>query len=343
MNQTLRLGAPLVAFLACTVSARAQCTGVTTDDFEAGENIGRWSFIEGADVIETTGGNPGAWLHQPTFDTFAPILQTRGASAFVGDYRQMGVTQISLDARTDATQFGSAGFQMSLLLRDTKGTFPVDDDDYAFFVGPQVPQPGQGWVHYDFAIPSASTASVPPGWLGGWAGDPSNFRPGVDWNTVIQSVDRVEIWWLDPQLFAIFQQWNVGADNISITAAPPLASATPRNGSGINPNTLSAVTLPALGATWSTLLDCTGHAPGLAALFFSAGKASGPTIGFGQVLFEPAGALVLSMPNAGGGSQFDLLLPADPVFCGARLTLQGLCTGGPVPQLSNALDVVLGG
>ena len=56
-----------------------------------------------------------------------------------------------------------------------------------------MPLPGQGWVHYDFNVPSASTAPVPPGWSGGWSGNPSAFRPGVDWNDVITSVDRDDL------------------------------------------------------------------------------------------------------------------------------------------------------
>ena len=46
-------------------------------------------------------------------------------------------------------------------------------------------------------------------------------RPGVDWNDVITSVDRVAISWLHPAMFAIFAQWDVGMDNISITTAAP--------------------------------------------------------------------------------------------------------------------------
>lgn len=117
--------------------------------------------------------------------------------------------------------FGAGGRNFSLLLRDTKGTASnPDDDDYAYYVGPLVPQVGQGWVSYDFPVPSQSTESVPAGWTGGWAGDAEHFRPGVDWNDVITHADSVEFWWLNPAFFAIFQQWDVGVDNVRVTSSP---------------------------------------------------------------------------------------------------------------------------
>jgi hypothetical protein len=326
----------------------AQCPpAVTTDTFEGGVNQGGWAFILGADRIEPSGGNPGAWLHNDNYDTFAPILYTtrEGGSAFVGDLRAKGVISIGLDARTDATSFGPpTGFQMSLLLRDTKGTGDPTDDDYAYSVGPQVPLPGQGWIRYQFAVPSSSTAAVPAGWSGGWAGDPAQFRPGVTWSDVITNVDRVEFWWIDPQLFAIFRTWDIGADNVTITRAR-LARATVANGTGINPVTLSAATLPVLGTTWSSVLDCSAHTGGEAMLLGALGAPrSGPIIPFGEVLLDVPTLFVFgTQPNAGASNTFDFFVPNNPEFCGAELSQQGFCTGSPRPQLGNAIGFVLGG
>lgn len=202
------------------------------DDFEGGLNESGWSFIPGGDIIEPGGGNPGFWLHQPAYDTFAPILETAWGTGtpFVGDYRAQGVTQIGIDALTIDNSFGSSeGFQFALLLRDTNGTpTNFDDDDYAYAYFDQGPMVGEGWVHYDFDIPSDDPGPLPLGWTGGHSGDPENFRPGVDWNDVITSVDRIEFWWIHPAWFAMFQQWDVGADNISIVfgSGTPVESAT---------------------------------------------------------------------------------------------------------------------
>jgi hypothetical protein len=221
--------ASLVAVLALLLSSTRPATAQTTvETFEGGTNNAGWAFNPGADIIEPTGGNPGAWLHNPLLDTFAPILTSSFGvpSDFNGNLRAKGVISMGVDGRTDHADFGAGGRNFSILLRNTRGTpGDFDDDDYAYFVGPLVPQVGEGWRSYNFAIPSQDTSAVPAGWSGGHAGDPENFRPGVTWNDVITNVDRVEFWWLHPAHFAIFQQWNVGVDNVSVTVPEP-ASAT---------------------------------------------------------------------------------------------------------------------
>ncbi len=212
----------LIGFL--PLPSRAQ-TAVET--FEGGTNAAGWT-ISGVDTIEPTGGNPGFWLHAEV-DTFGPILANdpEVPSPFMGDLRADGVTTISLDARTDHMDFPFCGWPFALVLRDTHGTADVEDDDYAYFWDPETangngvlfaPCVGEGWVHYDFAVPSQSLDPVPLGWFGGWAGDTENFRPGIDWNDVIVSVDTVEVWWGAPPLVAIFQMWDVGVDNVAISS-----------------------------------------------------------------------------------------------------------------------------
>jgi len=225
----MRLAFWAAALVAIPAAAHAD---THVDDFEDGSNESGWAFIRGGDIIEADGGNPGGWLHQPTFDTFAPILDVPfGADTpFHGDYRARMVSRISLDARTDGMNFGDGtGFEMSLLLRDTNGTpTDFDDDDYVYLVGPNVPLVGEGWVHYDFEIPSLED-ELPDGWRGGYSGDCENFRPGVGWTDVLTSVDRVEIWWMNPCFFAAFQQWDVGADNLAIEdegGSTPVAGRT---------------------------------------------------------------------------------------------------------------------
>ena len=87
------------------------------------------------------------------------------------------------------------------------------------------PQPGTGWKSFNFPVPSQNTAALPAGWTGGYFGDSENFRPGVTWNDVITSVDSVEFYWLNPALFAIFQQWEVGIDNARVTVPEPATAA----------------------------------------------------------------------------------------------------------------------
>jgi len=215
MSRTLLLIAS-IALVCLPVAAIAE---TVTEDFEDMVNDYGFTYGNSYDTIEAAGGNPDAWLHNPNVQSFGAILRTPyNTPVFTGNYREMGVTMISLDAISIAIDFGPVPIEMSVLLRDTNGTpGDVDDDDYAYYPGAIIPQPGEGWLHYDFEIPSDSTESHPPGWWGGWVGNGEDFRPGIDWNDVIVSVDRVEIWWWHPAYFGIFRTWDVGCDNISIT------------------------------------------------------------------------------------------------------------------------------
>jgi len=66
--------------------------------------------------VPTSGGNPGHWLAS-TADTFDMVVSA-GAAPYVGDYRAMGVTAISLDFQIVATDFPVGG-PLTLVLRDT--------------------------------------------------------------------------------------------------------------------------------------------------------------------------------------------------------------------------------
>ena len=308
------------------------------DGFDNGENLGGWSYNPG-DVIESTGGAPDGWLHQPSADTFGPIFTT-SAAAYSGDYRAAGVDQIAFDARLDNMTFGDgSGFEMAILLRDTKGTTSVDDDDYAYFVGPNIPIKGTGWQSYSFTIPSQDTSAVPAGWTGGWVGDGEHFRPGIDWNDVISSVDRAEIWWINPAFFAIFQQWDIGLDNIVMSAD---GQANVRNGSGVNPVGYASTSTPTQGATWTSTVDIATPGHVLSAVVVSIGGATEGIFPGGAVVGE-----LLVLPNylvdvQAGAHAFPL--PSSVSVIGTCVATQAatVASDGSI-HLNNAIDVVIGG
>jgi len=299
--------------LSLLLAAPLAAQGSLADDFEGGVNAANWTFgVFPADVIEPTGGNPNSWLHNSQIDMFTVILHNDTATGpWVGDYRATGVSRIHFDAQTISTVFGSGGRNMSVLLRDTKGTVAVDDDDYAYSIGLPVPVEGAGWFHYNFEIPSQSTAAVPPGWKGGWVGDGDDFRPGIDWNDVITSVDVVEIWWQDPALFSIFQTWDAGVDNMTIEwNSPVTVSLTP--GTAGTPNTLSIDNASAnsmvlfAGSTQSgiTPFSCNGISSALS-------MASPRSLGSAQA-------------DGRGDASVSFVIP--PSFSGTTLYFQGLDT-----------------
>ena len=194
------------------------------EGFETGTNTGRWSFFGNPDnpveVIEPTGGNPGAFWHSTCtglacLDTFAPELRTELGvdSIFTGDYRAKGVDSIGVDLALFDVDFSSAGRPLTLILRHDPGT-PGDssDDTVVYRLGTRnVPPPDGQWRTYRFHVPGQAV-TLPPNWLvlQGSGND------DVDWNLVIGGVSQVGFFFGDPTFFFIFQQWEPGADNMRI-------------------------------------------------------------------------------------------------------------------------------
>jgi hypothetical protein len=143
--------------------------------------------------------------------------------------------------------------------------------------------------------------------------------------------------------------WDAGFTSLSeccapvtVTSACAPASASVRNGSGINPLTLASVQPPHLGGTWDTSLDCSAHAPGSAFRLAFDAAAAGPLTPFGEVLVGGTRLLRLVQPHASTSVTFSVAVPPDISLCGRQAYAQGACFGAPGPRLGNALDLVLG-
>jgi len=137
-------------------------------------------------------------------------------------------------------------------------------------------------------------------------------------------------------------------DDVVLSTGIPLASATVRNGSGVNPVHLGADTGPVLGAPWTASLAC----PGTFAVFEIRPEAAvGPLTPFGEVLVHGPLVQRTRVVPALGQASLTWQTPSDPLLAGLELSVQGLCWGatpaGPRVvaihgRLSNALDVVVG-
>ena len=143
--------------------------------------------------------------------------------------------------------------------------------------------------------------------------------------------------------------WDAGFTTLVNCCAPldiasscAAASAQTRNGSGANPLTLASVNPPRLGASWDASLDCSAHAPGLAFVLVFDSPSTGPLTPFGEILVSGSRLLRKIQPHTGSSSAFTEPVPADLALCGLQTYAQGVCFGAPGPQLSNALDLVLG-
>lgn len=205
-----------LAALALTRPAHAQQCGTThRDDFTL-QNLGNWHWGGPFEAIDPSGGFPAEQLVSIDLDTFAPMLESNGSSIFTGDYRALDVSALGVDLQTFDLDFPSSCQRpLSLVLENDNGTpFNPFDDVYVYSVTPlDVPCADGLWHSYSVAIP-AQSSSLPSG----WAVDP-NFSgaPAAAWNQVITGVSRVRWFFGDPTYFFIFQMWDVGADNPSIS------------------------------------------------------------------------------------------------------------------------------
>lgn len=206
--------APRWAALGLLVLAGQAQAQTTVETFDNGSNQGGWTFGNGFDAIETSGGNPGAWFHNSNLDTFAPQPRTTLPSVFTGDWRSAGVTAFGIDLQTISTQFPALR-EATLILTNDGGTPGNPNDDCSVYLlgTDTVPQPGTGWKSFDYVVPSQST-TLPAGWntLGQGCS-----TPDAAWNHVITDVTQVGLFYGDPTFFFIFDIWDVGLDNPRIT------------------------------------------------------------------------------------------------------------------------------
>lgn len=171
------------------------------------------------DTIETSGGHPGAWLHNAQLDAGVPQPAYTGPmpSPFFGDYRAAGVTSLGIDVNILGASMGVGHTRtMALVLGSDMGT-PDDpfDDCQAFYAGHEpLPQPGGGWRSFEFRVPASSTR-LPAGWqLDGACG---GLSPDDAWNAIITHVTRVGFPFAPPMTMWFYQEWDLGLDNVRIT------------------------------------------------------------------------------------------------------------------------------
>lgn len=122
-----------------------------------------------------------------------------------------------------------------------------------------------------------------------------------------------------------------------------LSPSAVRNGSGVNPPTLAQVAEPVFGQTWTALLDCSGHAGGLAAVWGFTQPTAGVFTPFGEVLV--GGQLLFQLLGAEARNPVRLSASVPPyalALLDLPIYVQGACAGAPRAHLSNALDLLVG-
>lgn len=193
------------------------------EDFEDGVIDGGWCWSS-EDFIVSTGGNPDAygqcpeiWLPTPTY------FGGWDAPGWTGNYAAMGVTGFSIDVMTIWTQNSYFDeYPLFIAIMNHMGTPNDISDDVFIYPNPDVynaPGSGTGWHSYQWDIPSdfnGGPGKLPAGWSGGNWESWDVFPADMTWKDMMTNVGRLEVRTLRFGMFANFEPYQMGADNIHL-------------------------------------------------------------------------------------------------------------------------------
>jgi len=208
--------------MAITATTAIAATGIY-EDFEDGVIDGGWRW-SGTDVVEPSGGNPGAYGLSPEIWVPTPVyFGGWDAPGWTGDYHAMGVTGFSIDIMTVSTSnFNLAYYPLFIVIMNHMGTPDDITDDVFVYYNPDAynaPAAGTGWASYQWDIPSdfvGGPGELPPGWMGGNWTTQTVFPADMTWQDMMTNVGRLEIRMLYMDYAAIYEPYVMGSDNIHL-------------------------------------------------------------------------------------------------------------------------------
>ena len=231
---------------AATFSCLADDTVVVTFD----NGTEGWS-INGWDVIDPEGGNPGANINIDITDSFGLDVRNSGPNEnFVGNYFEKNVVQLGIDVKVNWIIFQGIEVPRDFVveLRDYDNPPPSYPWVSVFLNVGALPAPDEGWESLVFEVPLQE--DLPPGWGGTGAEDPKTLEPILPpdrtYGSVLRSVDAVVFTTFVPGYFYGFTDYNVRIDNISITTTTP----QPCNGDLTGDGSVGGDDLTILLAAW---------------------------------------------------------------------------------------------
>ncbi|PZP36827.1 MAG: hypothetical protein DI603_02050 [Roseateles depolymerans] len=87
---------------------------------------------------------------------------------------------------------------------------------------------GQGWQHLGTTIDNPLSATLPAGWLGNGASDPTTGEPvlpdGVSFADILKGVDQIAFTTMKPGWGYTAISFDVMVDNLSVSAVPEPAT-----------------------------------------------------------------------------------------------------------------------
>ena len=223
----------LLAALVFSLPAAVTATEVM-DNFEAGTNPNQWGWTNnggGHFIIEPSGGNPGAWLDSgspyfsdhPNLTSIPPAGSALAAALASGTLTSASFAFEQLGSSCFPIYDSPSTFSLSLFdLHSDPGGAVIEAHTMTGPTSIGVPHPAQ-WQHAQFTIPSDSTDPVPDGWE-------LNAPPELNytWQDLMQNVDGIRFWVINPDDFTFDACWRLGADDVAVTYGNSESTTTPK-------------------------------------------------------------------------------------------------------------------
>jgi hypothetical protein len=191
------------------------------DTFDNNVNQGTWRLTNNPNRlyrIETSGGNPGAYLHGqvatavPTWYIDQPV-----GNPFTGDFAAAGFRSFRFDLTI------SGGIQvpdrvLTFHLFTTLGTGDPTQGIDAYHLGEDISNYMPGWNTYAYPLDAASP-TIPAG----WHVTEGNGSPGTDadWRSLMTHIEDVHMELGQPgYAYPNLGVWDLGLDNVTLSTSP---------------------------------------------------------------------------------------------------------------------------
>ena len=312
-------------------------------------SVGPWETWIGTWVVDSGAGDPtAAFSGTPTsgnedlFVAFTDASTGTGLHTWAWDFGDGATSSVPSPSHT---YVDPGTYTVSLTVTGTLGSdsevkasyIVVNQDPVAAFTA--TPTSGDEDLFVAFNNQSTGTALTNYDWTFGDGGTSTLFNPShvyVDPGTYTVSLTVTGSAGTDTETKVNYIVVNDVAN----------AAATPYNGSGINPNILTSITLPILGTSWKADID--GGSVGAVGISFLVGYSApitGVFTGVGELLIDVTSGWMFTSVSAGsaGISHHTRAIPNDSNLAGIHSYVQGFLNNvGGSGKLTNAYDLELG-
>ncbi|HEY6895447.1 MAG TPA: hypothetical protein VI258_14830 [Rhodanobacteraceae bacterium] len=222
---------PLSLALAFALLPATSMATDVIDNFESGTNPNQWGWTNnsgGAFIIEMSGGNPGAWLDSgtpyysdhPNLTSIPPDGTALRSALASGTLHSASFAFHQFQSGCFPIYTSPSSFSLELAdLHSDPGGAVIEAHTISGPPSTGVLQHAM-WVRASFAIPSDSTDPIPDGWE---LTAPPEL--GYTWQDLMQNVDAIRFFVINPDDLTFDACWRLGADNVTVTYG---SSFTPR-------------------------------------------------------------------------------------------------------------------